>query len=111
MDLHDYVELIALGLWVACIVGIGILSRLHFKNKKLEQFRLTANDLMKKYISFYEQENLSEEKKINRIANAVVDGLQAKGFKVTEQDVEDILAGVEKVIKERDLTEQEEKKD
>lgn len=109
MDLHDYMELIALGLWVACIVGIGILGRLHFKNKKLEQLRITANGLMKKYLSFYDQENLSEEKKINRIANAVVDGLQTKGFKVSEQDIEDIFAGVEKVIKEKESTQQEKK--
>lgn len=111
MDLHDYVELIALGLWLACVVGIGILGRLHFKNKKLEQFRITANNLMKSYLSFYDQENLSDEKKINRVANAVVAGLQAKGFKVTEQDVADIFVGVEQVIKEKETTQQKEKKD
>lgn len=111
MDLHDYIEFIALGLWVASIVGIGILSKLHFKNKKLEQFRVTASDLMKSYLSFYDQENLSDEKKINRIANAVVDGLQAKGFKVSEQDVAEIFAGVEQIIKEKEIAQQEEKKD
>ena len=47
----------------------------------------------------YDQENLSDEKKINRVGNAVVDGLQAKGFKLNEQEVQDIFAEVAKQMK------------
>lgn len=100
MDIHDYVELTALMLWFISIIGIGILSRVHFKNKRLEQFRITADDLMKSYVGLYNKESLAIDQKINRIVNAVVDGLEAKGFKVEDQDVKDIFAKVAKIINE-----------
>mgnify|MGYP003466732221 FL=1 len=53
MDIHDYIELTTLALWFISIIGIGILSRVHFKNKRLEQFRVTADDLMKSYVGLY----------------------------------------------------------
>ncbi len=55
----------------------------------------------------YDQENLSDEKKINRVGNAVVDGLQAKGFKLNEQEVQDIFAEVAKQM--NDLHETQDK--
>ena len=96
MDIHDDVELIMLALWLISVVGIGILSRVHFKNKRLEQFRDAADHLMKSYVHLYDKENLSNEQKINRIGNAVVDGLEAKGFKLNEQEVRDIFVEVAK---------------
>lgn len=39
--------------------------------------------------------------KINRIGNAVVDGLEAKGFKLNEQEVRDIFAEVAKQINDQ----------
>ena len=57
---------------------------------------------MKSYIKIYDQENLSDEKKINRVGNAVVDGLKSKGFKLNEQEVEDIFAAVAKQINSTD---------
>lgn len=101
MDIHDYVELVALALWVISVVGIGILSRVHFKNKRLEQIRDTADKLMKSYVCLYDKENLSNMQKINRIGNAVVDGLEAKGFKLNEQEVRDILAEVAKQMNDQ----------
>ncbi|KRL20973.1 hypothetical protein FC37_GL001693 [Lactobacillus gallinarum DSM 10532 = JCM 2011] len=62
---------------------------------------------MKSYINMYDQENLSDEKKINRVGNAVVDGLQAKGFKLNEQEVQDIFAEVAKQM--NDLHEAQDK--
>ena len=97
MDIHDYVELTTLALWFISIIGIGIV---HFKNKRLEQFRITADDLMKNYVGLYNKESLASDQKINRIVNAVVDGLEAKGFKVEDQDVKDIFAKVAKIINE-----------
>ena len=99
MDIHDYVELIALAFWVISVVSVGILSHVHFKNKRLER--------LKSYINMYDQENLSDEKKINRVGNAVVDGLQAKGFKLSEQEVQDIFAEVAKQM--NDLHETQDK--
>ncbi len=93
--------MIALLLWVISIVGLGILSRVHFKNKRLEQIRVVADKLMKSYVCLYDKENLSDEKKINRIGNAVVDGLEAKGFKLNEQEVQDIFAEVAKQMDEK----------
>ena len=95
MDIHDYIELTTLALWFISIIG-----RVHFKNKRLEQFRVTADDLMKSYVGLYNKESLASDQKINRIVNAVVDGLEAKGFKVEDQDVKDIFAKVAKVINE-----------
>ena len=86
MDIHDYVELITLALWVISVVGIGILSRVHFKNKRLEQFRNTADSLMKSYVRLYDKENLSDEQKINR---------------VNRQEVQDIFAEVAKQMNEQ----------
>lgn len=100
MDIHDYVELITLVLWFISIIGIGILSHIHFKTKRLEQFRITADNLMKSYVGLYNKESLADDQKINRIVNAVVDGLEAKGFKVEDQDVKDIFAKVAKIIDE-----------
>ena len=101
MDIHDYVELITLALWVISVVGIGILSRVHFKNKRLEQFRNTADSLMKSYVNLYDKENLSDEQKINRVGNAVVNSLEAKGFKLNRQEVQDIFAEVAKQMNEQ----------
>ena len=101
MDIHDYVELITLALWVISVIGIGILSRVHFKNKRLEQLRNTADNLMKSYVCLYDKENLSNTQKINRVGNAVVDGLEAKGFKLNEQEVQDIFAAVAKQMNEQ----------
>lgn len=96
MDIHDDVELIMLGLWLISVVGIGILGKVHFKNKRLEQFRNTADNLMKSYVHLYDKENLSSDQKINRIGNAVIDGLEAKGFKLNEQEMQDIFREVAK---------------
>ena len=69
--------------------------------------RIVTSNLMKSYINTYDQENLSDEKKINRVGNAVVDGLQAKGFKLSEQEVQDIFAEVAKQM--NDLHETQDK--
>lgn len=55
---------------------------------------------MKNYVGLYNKKSLTDDKKINRITNAVVDGLEAKGFKVEDQDVKDIFAKVAKIINE-----------
>ena len=101
MDIHDYVELIALAFWVISVIGIGILSRVHFKNKRLERFRDTVDSLMKSYVRLYDKENLSDEQKINRVCNPVVKSLDAKGFKLNRQEVQDIFAEVAKQMNEQ----------
>lgn len=100
MDIHDYVELITLVLWLISIIGISILSHIHFKIKRLEQFRITADNLMKSYIGLYNKESLANDQKIDRVVSAVVDELKAKGFKVEDQDVKDIFAKVAKIVNE-----------
>lgn len=101
MDIHDCIELITLALWVVSVIGVGILSRVHFKNKRLERFRNTADYLMKSYVRLYDKENLSNEQKINRVGNAVVNSLEAKGFKLNKQEVQDIFAEVAKQMDEQ----------
>ena len=101
MDIHDCIELITLALWVVSVIGVGILSRVRFKNKRLERFRNTADYLMNSYVRLYDKENLSNEQKINRVGNAVVNSLEAKGFKLNKQEVQDIFAEVAKQMNEQ----------
>ena len=93
MDIHDYVELITLALWVISVVGIGILSRVHFKNKRLEQFRNTADNLMKSYVRLYDKENLSDEQK-NRLAELAID-------EIVDNDLQNLYIKVTKDFKVR----------
>lgn len=62
---------------------------------------IPADKLMKSYVCLYDKENLSNMQKINRIGNVVVDGLEAKGLKLNEQEVRDIFAEVAKQMNDQ----------
>lgn len=98
MDIHEYIELIMLLFWIISIISIGILSHIRFKEKHLEQFRITADNLMKKYIDFYSKENLTDDQKISRIVFAITDSLKKQNFEVNDQDIKNIFTKVSKSI-------------
>lgn len=98
MTFNDYFELFGLILWIVSLIGVGILGRIHLKNQRLVEFQDIAKTLMDDYVYFYDKAVMADDKKLNNVVNAVVDGLQRKGFKVTEEDVQNIFAGVEKAV-------------
>lgn len=100
MTFNDYFELCGLILWIISLIGAGVLGHLRLKNQRMSEFRDTTRTLMNDYVYFYDKAVMSNDKKLNNVVNAVVDGLQRKGFKVTEEDVQNIFAGVEKVVTE-----------
>ena len=42
--------------------------------------------------------NLSQMRKLNNVVRAVVTSLEKKGFVVSENDVKNIIAGIEKIV-------------
>ncbi|MBP2057345.1 tRNA G26 N,N-dimethylase Trm1 [Lactobacillus colini] len=98
MTINDYLELAGLLLWIISLVGAGILGHFHLKNQRLQEFRDTAQTLMTNYVYFYDKSVMSNDKKLNNVVNAVVDGLRAKGFEVSKTDLQNIFAGVEHVV-------------
>ena len=107
MTFSDYFELCGLILWIISLIGAGVLGHLHLKNQRLTEFQDTAKTLMTDYVYFYDKAVMSDDKKLNNVVNAVVDGLQRKGFKVTEEDVQNIFAGVEKAVTELRIKQKE----
>ena len=57
-----------------------------------------ARQLMIDYVYFYDKELISNEKKLNNVVRAVVTSLEKKGFVVSENDVKNIIAGIEKIV-------------
>ena len=49
-------------------------------------------------VYFYDKELISNEKKLNNVVRAVVTSLEKKGFVVSENDVKNIIAGIEKIV-------------
>lgn len=92
MTIKDWIELGFLVSWVACLAIVGIFSRLHFKNKKVENYRVAAVHAMQKWVAFYDKEDLGNPKKANGALNDAVKELNSKGYKVTDQQARDLEA-------------------
>ncbi|MBU5980026.1 hypothetical protein EFP68_01240 [Lactobacillus helveticus] len=92
MTVKDWIELGFLASWVVCLATVGIFSRLHFKNKKVENYRVTAVHAMQKWVAFYDKEDLNNPEKANGALNDVVKELNSKGYKITDQQVRNLEA-------------------
>lgn len=92
MTIKDWIELGFLVSWVACLAIVGIFSRLHFKNKKVENYRVAAVHAMQKWVAFYDKEDLGNPEKANGALNDAVKELNSKGYKVTDQQARDLEA-------------------
>lgn len=95
LSTKDYIELVELTLW---IISMTVLGYVHFKEKQQIYFIQLARQLMIDYVYFYDKELISNEKKLNNVVRAVVTSLEKKGFVVSENDVKNIIAGIEKIV-------------
>ena len=98
MSTKDYIELVELALWIISIISVTVLGYVHFKKKQQIYFIQLARQLMIDYVYFYDKELISNEKKLNNVVRAVVTSLEKKGFVVSENDVKNIIAGIEKIV-------------
>ena len=92
MTVSDYIQFAFLLSWIFCLVGLGILAHVHFKNQKAEKYRLAALNAMQKWVAFYDKEDLDNPEKANGALNDAVKELNSKGYKVTDQQVRDLEA-------------------
>ena len=98
LSTKDYIELVELVLWIISIISVTVLGYVHFKEKQQIYFIQLARQLMIDYVYFYDKELISNEKKLNNVVRAVVTSLEKKGFVVSENDVKNIIAGIEKIV-------------
>lgn len=92
MTVSDYIQFAFLLSWIFCLVGLGILAHVHFKNQKAEKYRLAALHAMQKWVAFYDKEDLDNPEKANGALNDAVKELNSKGYKVTDQQARDLEA-------------------
>lgn len=92
MTIKDWIEVGFLASWVVCLIGVGVGSHLHFKNKKAENYRIAALHAMQKWVAFYDKEDLDNPEKANGALNDAVKELNSKGYKVTDQQARDLEA-------------------
>ena len=92
MTIKDWIELGFLVSWIVCLIGVGIMSHLHFKNKRAENYRIAALHAMQKWVAFYDKEDLDNPEKANGALNDAVKELNSKGYKVTDQQARDLEA-------------------
>lgn len=92
MTVSDYIQLGFLLSWILCLVGLGILTHVQFKNQKAEKYRLAALNAMKKWVAYYDKQDLDNPQKANGALNDAVKELNSKGYKVTDQQARDLEA-------------------
>ena len=92
MTIKDWIELGFLVSWIVCLAIVGIFSHMHFKNKKVENYRVAALHAMQKWVAFYDKEDLDNPEKANAALNDSVKELNSKGYKVTDQQARDLEA-------------------
>lgn len=92
MTVSDYIQLGFLLSWIFCLVGLSILAHVHFKNQKAEKYRLAALNAMRKWVAYYDKQDLDNPEKANGALNDVVKELNSKGYKVTDQQARDLEA-------------------
>lgn len=92
MTVSDYIQLGFLLSWIFCLVGLGILTHVQFKNQKAEKYRLAALNAMKKWVAYYDKQDLDNPQKANGALNDAVKELNSKGYKVTDQQARDLEA-------------------
>lgn len=98
--IKEYIDLTALVLWVISLLGLMVFGRMHFRSKQAEEFNQIAQSLMKSYVYFYDRTQINNQEKLTKVVSAVVAGLRDKGFAPSDQDVKNIVAGVEQIVME-----------
>ena len=98
MTVSDYIQLGFLLSWIFCLVGLGILAHVHFKNQKAEKYRLAALNAMKKWVAYYDKQDMDNPEKANGALNDAVVELNHKGYNISDQQVKDLEALRELVL-------------
>lgn len=98
MTVSDYIQLGFLLSWIFCLVGLGILAQVHFKNQKAEKYRLAALNAMKKWVAYYDKQDMDNPEKANGALNDAVVELNHKGYNISDQQVKDLEALRELVL-------------
>lgn len=98
MTVSDYIQLVFLLSWIFCLVGLGILAHVHFKNQKAEKYRLAALNAMKKWVAYYDKQDMDNPEKANGALNDAVVELNHKGYNISDQQVKDLEALRELVL-------------
>ena len=98
MTVSDYIQLGFLLSWIFCLVGLSILAHVHFKNQKAEKYRLAALNAMRKWVAYYDKQDMDNPEKANGALNDAVVELNHKGYKISDQQVKDLEALRELVL-------------
>lgn len=98
MTVSDYIQLGFLLSWIFCLVGLSILAHVHFKNQKAEKYRLAALNAMKKWVAYYDKQDMDNPEKANGALNDAVVELNHKGYNISDQQVKDLEALRELVL-------------
>ena len=73
-------------------------SHIHFKSQKAEKYRLAALNAMRKWVAYYDKQDLDNPAKANGALNDAVVELNHKGYNITDQQVKDLEALRELVL-------------
>lgn len=98
MTVSDYIQLMFLLSWIVCLIGLGVLAHIHFKSQKAEKYRLAALNAMRKWVAYYDKQDLDNPAKANGALNDAVTELNHKGYNITDQQVKDLEALRELVL-------------
>ena len=98
MTVSDYIQLMFLLSWIVCLIGLGVLAHIHFKSQKAEKYRLAALNAMRKWVAYYDKQDLDNPAKANGALNDAVVELNHKGYNITDQQVKDLEALRELVL-------------
>lgn len=98
MTVSDYIQLMFLLSWIVCLIGLGVLAHIHFKSQKAEKYRLAALNAMRKWVAYYDKQDLDNPAKANGALNDAVAELNHKGYNITDQQVKDLEALRELVL-------------
>lgn len=98
MTVSDYIQLMFLLSWIVCLIGLGVLAHIHFKSQKAEKYRLAALNAMRKWVAYYDKQDLDNPAKANGALNDAVIELNHKGYNITDQQVKDLEALRELVL-------------
>lgn len=98
MTVSDYIQLGFLISWILCLIGLSILAHVHFKTQKAEKYRLAALNAMRKWVAYYDKQDLDNPAKANGALNDAVVELNHKGYNISDQQVKDLEALRELVL-------------
>ena len=92
MTIKDWIEVGFLASWIICLIGVGVFSHMHFKNKRAERYRQDAVFAMEKWVGYYDKQAVENPEKAAGALNDAAKELQGKGYKINDQNVKDLEA-------------------